>query len=337
VLGQTSLGFKLSVAQILVTIGVCAVFDTSLTLWRRHTLVWPASAILTGNGVAFILRAAGTRHGDWWSFNGIGYFIAAALIAMLSKHLIRPGGRHLYNPSNLGLVAVLLLIGSPRVFPQYLWWGSPGGPVSVALVIIAAGALWILRPVGMWPMALSFLAPFAAIIGVFAATGRSFVAIWHTGPIAGGEYWLDICTSPELLIFVFFMMSDPRTAPHTQAARMVYGAGTAVVAAALILPQPSEFGVKVALLASLALVCSVVPLIERLTDRVRDRGEVAATSQGAYPRVRGRVTAAARIPAVVAIALIAIAVPLATVAVSRNSAVLEIERTPVAPGAPSPQ
>ena len=34
---------------------------------QQHVLMWPASAMLTGNGVAFILRVPGTRHGDWWS------------------------------------------------------------------------------------------------------------------------------------------------------------------------------------------------------------------------------------------------------------------------------
>lgn len=48
-----------------------------------------------------------------------------------------------------------------------------------------AGGVRVLRPVRMAPMALSFLVPFAALVGVFAAAGRSFVAIWHTGPIAG--------------------------------------------------------------------------------------------------------------------------------------------------------
>ena len=43
----------------------------AITFWRQGMLVWPASALLTGNGVAFILRASGTQHGDWWSLNGI--------------------------------------------------------------------------------------------------------------------------------------------------------------------------------------------------------------------------------------------------------------------------
>lgn len=49
ILGQTVLNFKVSIAQIVVTIGFCAVIDMSVTLWRQGVLAWPASALLTGN------------------------------------------------------------------------------------------------------------------------------------------------------------------------------------------------------------------------------------------------------------------------------------------------
>src|SRR2546421_11457223 len=75
VLGQVALGFRVSVAQILVTIGVCAVIELAVLLLRDRRLVWPASAMLTGNSVAFLLRTPGTHHGDWWSLNGISVFI----------------------------------------------------------------------------------------------------------------------------------------------------------------------------------------------------------------------------------------------------------------------
>ncbi|HYS27960.1 MAG TPA: hypothetical protein VEQ12_00465, partial [Candidatus Limnocylindria bacterium] len=116
VLGQVGLGFKLSIAQILVSIGVCAVVEVAITYRQQHVLVWPASAILTGNSTAFILRANGTHHGDWWSLNGIEFFVLASLVGILSKYVIRWGGRHLYNPSNLGLVLCFLIIGATHVF-----------------------------------------------------------------------------------------------------------------------------------------------------------------------------------------------------------------------------
>jgi len=222
VLGQVGLGFKLSIAQILVSIAVCAVVEVVITLWQQRVLIWPASAILTGNSTAFILRTNGTHHGDWWSLNGIEFFIAAALAGILSKYLIRFGGRHLYNPSNLGLVLILLTVGAAHVFPQYLYWGPMSFPILLTLVVIIAGAVWILRPLQMLPMVSAFLVSFGILVGVIAASGHCFLAIWHLGPIRSTDYWLNVCTSPELLVFTFFMISDPRTAPRLPLARILY-------------------------------------------------------------------------------------------------------------------
>lgn len=327
VLGQTVLGFKVSIAQILVSIGVCAAIDTAVTLWRQGILAWPASGLLTGNSIGFILRASGTRHGDWWSLNGIEYFVLAAVVSLLAKYLIRPGGRHIFNPSNVGLVWCLLVIGPVHVFPQYLWWGPIGVPVGLALVVIALGAAWILRAVRMIPMALSFLVTFAALIAVFAVSGRSFVAIWHSGPISGASYWLHICTSPELLIFVFFMMSDPQTAPRARVGRIIYGAATAVVAAGLVFFQPTEFGIKVAILASLTVVCALVPLIEAAARRVRGERRDPPAARPVEPRpVLRRLAAAARNPAIVAAVLIAVTAVVGTAALAGNRQITYIEQ-----------
>src|SRR5919201_6766511 len=70
VLGQTAFGFRLSIAQILISLGTCAVLEVGITFRQQGAIVWPASALLTGNGVAFVLRVQGTRNGDWWSVSG---------------------------------------------------------------------------------------------------------------------------------------------------------------------------------------------------------------------------------------------------------------------------
>jgi hypothetical protein len=264
VLGQVALGFKVSIAQILISLLVCAMVEVAIVYRQQRVIMWPASALLTGNSVAFILRVNGTQHGDWWTLRGAGFFVAAALIGLLSKYVIKIGNRHIYNPSNLGLVVVLLVAGAANVFPQYLWWGPMNLPVALALAVIVAGGLWILRPLKMLPMVAAFLVAFDLLIALLARTGHCFDAVWHAGPVCGTDYWLNICGSPELLVFVFFMISDPRTAPTKAWARVAYGIAIAVLAAALIAPQPSEFGIKLALLAGLVVVCSFVPLVDGL-------------------------------------------------------------------------
>ena len=73
-----------------------------------------------------------------------------------------------------------------------------------------------------------------------------------------------LLTSPEILIFLFFMITDPRTTPRGQRARLAYGAGVGLLAALMIAPLRTEYATKVAILASLTVVCAARPIVERL-------------------------------------------------------------------------
>jgi len=318
VLGQAVLGFKVSVAQIAFTILLCAGIEVAATYRQRRVLKWPASAILTGNGIALILRAAGTRAGDWWSLNGIEYFALAAVLAMGSKFLIRPGGRHVYNPSNLGLVLIFILVGPPRVYPQYLWWGAPGLGVVLAYLVIVAGAIWVLSSLRMIPLAVTFLVSFAALVSALAISGDCLVAIWHVGPICGAGYWSTIVTSPEVLVFALFMMSDPRTAPPGQRARLGYALLAAVIAAAFIHLQLTEYGIKVALLASLVIACAVPRVLDGAVGGVRNHaGPRLGNTWGAARAVHGS-------GAIIALVL-GVATYQGVVALSVNEALVNLE------------
>jgi hypothetical protein len=263
-LGQTALGFQLSIAQILVSIFTCALLEVGITFWQHRALSWPASALLTGNSVAFILRVPGTRHGDWWSLNGVELFVLAAAMSLLSKYALRIGHRHIFNPSNLGLVAVFLIFGSRYTNPQDLWWGPMSVGLALALAIIVLGGLLIVRELKMLPMVLAFWIAFAAFVGVIAASGHCITARWHYGPICGQSFWSLLISSPEILVFIFFMMTDPRTAPGGQVARLAYGVSLAFVSALFIAPWQTEFDTKVALFGGLVVICALRPFAERL-------------------------------------------------------------------------
>ena len=124
VLGQVAFHFRLSIAQILVALLTCAVLEMGIAFRRQHVILWPASALLTGNGVAFILRVPGTEHGDWWSLHGAWIFAATAAVGLLSKYLIQIRGRHLFNPSNFGLVLCFLLLGERPCRPARVLVGA---------------------------------------------------------------------------------------------------------------------------------------------------------------------------------------------------------------------
>jgi Na+-translocating ferredoxin:NAD+ oxidoreductase RnfD subunit len=264
ILGQTAFQFRVSIAQILLSLATCALLEIAIAAWRQHVLLWPASALITGNGVSFILRVPGTQHGDWWSLHGWWIFVGTAAVSLLSKHVIQIGGSHIFNPSNIGLVLCFLVLGRKRAEPLDFWWGPMSPWLGLAFAIIVTGALVILTRLKLVGIAIGFWVAFAAGIGALAATGHAMTARWHLGPITGTHLWWTLVTSPEILVFLFFMITDPRTTPRGPKARVVYAVSVGLLAALLIAPLRSEYATKVAVLGALAIVCAVRPLLARV-------------------------------------------------------------------------
>ena len=292
VLGQTTFDFDLSIAQILVSLATCAVLEVTIAFRRQRVLMWPASALLTGNGVAFVLRVPGTEHGDWWSMNGWWIFAGTAAVALLSKYVIVFRGRHVFNPSNFGLVLCFLLIGPERADPLAFWWGPMSVWLALALVLIVGGGLAILRRLRLVAIAVGFWLTFAAGIAVLAATGHEMTAAWHLGPIGGLDLWWLLVTSPEILVFLFFMITDPRTIPASDGSRRVYAVSVGFLAALLMAPWTTEFAHKVALLGALALVCALRPLLLLVAEGRAERAREWARGTSSAARAGGAAIAA---------------------------------------------
>ena len=268
VLGQVAFHFRLSISQILLALGTCAVIEIAITFRTKRVIMWPASALLTGNGVAFVLRVPGMPHGDWWSFHDWWLYVAVAGGSLLSKHVIKWKGEHVFNPSNIGLVACFVILGRGRAEPLDFWWGPMSWWMGLALAIIVTGGFTILRRLHLLRVALGFWAAFALGIGVLALAGHQMTARWHLGPITGWNLWWILISSPEVLVFLFFMITDPKTAPAGGRARVVYAVTLGLLAALLIAPTRTEFAAKVALLGALAIVCAVRPFLVYVPRRV---------------------------------------------------------------------
>ncbi len=292
VLGQVAFGFRLSITQILLAIGTCALLEVGITLRSRQVLMWPASAMLTGNGVAFVLRVPGTEHGDWWSFNGWYIFVGTAAFALLSKYLIKVGGRHIFNPSNIGLVVCFLLLGPEHAEPLDFWWGPMSGWLALALIVIVGGGLAILVRLKLLMIAVGFWVSFALGIALLAATGHAMTARWHLGPITGPYFWWVLITSPEILVFMFFMITDPKTTPASKRGRLIYAVSVGLLAALLIAPAKTEFWSKVAVLGALAIVCGARPLLERMPAIRFERRRLAAVAAIVLVGYTGAIAAA---------------------------------------------
>ncbi len=268
VLGQVALGWELSIAQILVSLGTCAVIEMALLFWEKKEIVWPASALLTGNGVALVLRVNGTEHGDWWSMQGWYIFAGTAGFALLTKHLIRFRGRPVVNPSNLGLVVAFVLLGTGIVNPLDFWWGPLSPAMVMVYAVLATGALAVTRRLGLLPMSLAFWIVFASALGVVSFSGHCISARWSVTPVCGSDFWWVVVTSPEVLIFMLFMITDPMTSPTARRPRIVFGAAVGLTSALLAAPMQTEFGAKVAVLGGLVAVCAVRPLLTLVAERL---------------------------------------------------------------------
>jgi hypothetical protein len=110
----------------------------------------------------------------------------------------------------------------------------------------------------------TFWIALAAGVALLAASGHCMTARWAFAPVCGFDFWRVVVTSPEVLIFLFFMITDPKTVPAGRVGRVVFGLVVAVASTLMMAPQTDEFGTKVALLGGLVVVCAVRPILDRL-------------------------------------------------------------------------
>ena len=309
-LGQVGLGFHVSVPQILAAILTSALLQVAITFRQTRSFVWPASAMLTGSGIALILRVPSTPVGDHWTFHKWWMFSAIAAFSLLTKFVVRKGGSHVFNPSNVGLVLAFIILGSSRIEPLDFWWAPLSNPsMIIAYAVILIGGTLVTRRLGLLSTVISFWLVLAAGTAVNAASGQCFTARWAFAPVCGSSLWTTIVTSPEILIFTYFMITDPRTTPQGRVGRITFGALVGIVCVVLMAPQDTEFGAKVALLAGLTIMTAIRPLLERVVPEPRSAGDtLRGWSHYLVNGSEGPVTTAVRTRRVSTIALVGLLV-----------------------------
>jgi Na+-translocating ferredoxin:NAD+ oxidoreductase RnfD subunit len=300
VLGQVVFDFRVSVPQILAAIIACAVFEVVAQFATRRVIAWPASAMLTGSGVALILRDAGMEAGEHWSFHHWWLFALIATGSLATKYVIRWRGSHVFNPSNVGLVVAFLLLGSDRIEPLDFWWAPLGVPMAGAYLVIIVGGVLITRRVGLLEMATAFWATLGASLGALALAGHCMVTSWSLQPVCDARFWWTVMSSPETMIFLYFMITDPRTVPTGRRGRVAFGVGVGVASALFMAPWGTEFGAKVGLLSGLVAVCAARPAAVWLSERIGERP--TRRHLAGWVRVPSIAAGAAAVLAVVALA-----------------------------------
>lgn len=191
------------------------------------------SAAITSLSLSILLRAVS----PW-------YWLVAGMIAIAAKFLIRWNGKHLFNPACIGIVTLMLVFGRDV-------WVSPGqwGQTPLLAGYAMAVAALVLSSAKRLDIALGFLGSFAAIL--FAR------AIWLGDPMAIPIHQL---STGALLIFAFFMITDPRSTPDSRTGRLIFAACVASLAAWYMI-GPNVRGAPLMALATLAIL---TPILDRI-------------------------------------------------------------------------
>ena len=153
---------------------------------------------------------------------------ASPRFSLLTKYVIRYRGSHVFNPSNIGLVVAFVVLGSSRVEPLDFWWAPLNVWMIAAYAVIIGGGLLITRRLRLLALAATFWVALAVGTGILAGSGHCMTTNWAFAPVCGFDFWRVIVTSPEVLIFLFFMITDPKTVPAGRVGRVVFGLLVAV-------------------------------------------------------------------------------------------------------------
>jgi enediyne biosynthesis protein E5 len=248
VAGQISFGFLESWSRTMLAITTAIAVE--MILGRLFTGKWPhlASAYVSGISVGMLVRSP-----EYWP-----YALCSA-IAITSKYLIRVDGRHIFNPSNLGMVAMLVL-ASDAMAGLSVQWGNNMLPI---LTVWCFGAV-IIASLGRFHITFTYVVSFLLFSVLRSAiTGDAWLS--EVAPITGPMYQL----------FIFFMITDPKTTVRPKPAQALVAFLVAALEAVFRLFQFVH-----APYYALFLVGPTANLIEIARDRRRRR--VAA----AHPCVR---------------------------------------------------
>jgi len=238
--GMGWLDFDVTPTRVVLLLGTAVATQWIGDRITRSTVAFGSSArsaLISGLSLCLLLRT-----------NHAGLAVLAAAVTIGSKFLLRVNGKHVFNPTNGGIVAMLLLTNQVWVSP-----GQWGAAAFFAFLMACAGSLVVNRATRS-DVTSAFIVCYCALV-----FGRSF---YLGEPFAIPLHRLE---SGALLLFTFFMISDPKTTPDSRAGRMIFAA---LVAFGAWYIQFRLFRTN-GLLWSLAACSTIVPILDRLLPGVR--------------------------------------------------------------------
>jgi len=164
---------------------------------------WGLSVLISALSICLLLK---TNH--WYTS------LLAACLTVSSKYFLRFNKKHIFNPSAFGIVATILLTNDA--------WLSPGqwGEQAVLFFFITVLGIIVVTRVQKLDASLSFLLTFGGLL------------FWRQVYVLGWplDYFRHSIGTGSLLLFSFFMISDPKTSPNHPLARTIWAMMIAVIA-----------------------------------------------------------------------------------------------------------
>ncbi|HEV7839030.1 MAG TPA: hypothetical protein VGO75_13250 [Gemmatimonadaceae bacterium] len=246
--------------RLVLSLAVCLATEAVLSWFDRGKVVNLLSAYISGISLTLLLKPQG---GALWPF-ALGGFIAIS-----SKYVLRYRDNHLWNPTNFA-VSALLLAAPDRVSVLSHQFGND---LTTNLVIWVFGLIIAAR-VGVIHITLAYVASFL-LLNTLRALAFGQPGLPEIAPITGPMYQL----------FVFFMITDPRTIVRGRRRQIVVVVAIAVMETLIRLasdkgwPLPTAFNAAPAFLA----LATVGPVAKFLDLRRLARQSTIQTSAKVTP------------------------------------------------------
>lgn len=193
-IGHLEFGILESYQRTVLAIATCIIADIVLGRILIGKLPYLASAYISGISVGILIRSPA-----FWPY------VLCGVLAISSKYVLRVKNRHLWNPSNFG-ICVMLFLAADYVAPLSIQWGNSLLPMIV---------IWMLGSIIIWRLKRFHIS--AVYVACFILL--AFIRSWITRSPWQSE--LSPITGPEYQLFIFFMITDPKTTVRSRTGQCV--------------------------------------------------------------------------------------------------------------------
>jgi len=231
--GIAVLGWDVDAWKFALTVGTCFITQLVFTAATSKDYYSLLSASISSLSLCLMLKT------------GVAGVVAlAAFLSIAEKFVFRVGGKHFFNPTNFGICLTILLTGQAWISPGQ--WGNNG----FLLLLIGSLGLFVLIKVKRFDTAAAFLISYVGLLSI----RHIFYQGWPP------DFLLHQLQSGTLLLFTFFMITDPVSTPSHPWARI----GWAAAVGALAFVLQSYYFVNGSPLWALFMLSPFTLLLDRL-------------------------------------------------------------------------